>query len=209
MEMLIYLPILFFSVILHEFAHGFTAYKYGDDTAYLMGRLTFNPMAHIDLVGTIAVPMFCYFANIPMFGWAKPVPVNFMRLHNPKADTAKVSFAGPMSNLFLVILAALILKTAVAANLSIGILGSMLVYAIMINLILAIFNLIPLPPLDGSKILASFLPNRAAFKYMQLERYGMLLVIILLVSGIFSKIVMPIFNFVLRLIFAFIGVSYG
>ncbi len=210
MDFIVYLPILFFSIILHEYAHGYAAYRCGDDTAYLMGRLTFNPIKHVDLAGTIIVPFICYLLHIPMFGWAKPVPVNYYRLGNPRKDMAKVAFAGPASNLFLVLAAVVILKIIIAANLANGAgakVAEILVYAIMINLLLAIFNLIPIPPLDGSKILSGILPQQAAYKYMRLERYGMLIVIVLIVSGVFSKIVLPLFYIPLNIIFSFLGVS--
>ena len=209
MEFILYLPILFFSVILHEFAHGYTAYMHGDDTAYVMGRLTFNPLAHVDMFGTIILPAVCYFTNIPMFGWARPVPVNFYRLRNPKRDMAKVALAGPLSNLFLVLVSAIALKAFVAAGSTSGIIVSIFVYAVMINLLLAIFNLIPIPPLDGSRIVAGLLPDRLANKYMNLERYGMFIVFALVLTGAFSYIIVPLFKMALSLVFSFIGVGYG
>ncbi len=209
MEFILYLPILFFSVILHEFAHGYTAYMHGDDTAYVMGRLTFNPLAHVDMFGTIILPAVCYFTHIPMFGWARPVPVNFYRLRNPKKDMAKVALAGPLSNLFLVLVSALALKAFVAAGSTSGIIVSIFVYSVMINLLLAIFNLIPIPPLDGSRIVAGLLPDHLANKYMNLERYGMFIVFALVLTGAFSYIIVPLFKIALSAVFSFIGVGYG
>jgi Zn-dependent protease len=144
-----------------------------------------------------------------MFGWARPVPVNFYRLRNPKKDMAKVALAGPLSNLLLVLISALALKAFVAAGSDSGIIVSIFVYSVMINLLLAIFNLIPIPPLDGSRIVAGLLPDRLANKYMNLERYGMFIVFALVLTGAFSYIIVPLFKMALSLVFSFIGVGYG
>ena len=205
MGIFITLAILLFSIILHEYSHGFVAYKNGDDTAYLMGRLTFNPIHHIDPVGTIFLPALCYFSGLPMFGWAKPVPVNFLRLNNPKKDMAKVAFAGPASNLLLVALCVILFKLLIMLNVQDILSYKILSYGIQINLILAIFNLIPVPPLDGSKIVASFLPAQQSLRYLSLERYGMIFVIILIITGAFRLIVMPVFTYSLNLINLIIG----
>lgn len=205
MEIFISLLILLFSIILHEYSHGYIAYKNGDDTAYLMGRLTFNPIKHIDLMGTIILPAICYASNLPMFGWARPVPVNFLRLNSPKRDMAKVAFAGPASNLLLVALCVAIFKLLVLNGSQNITFFRILSYAIQINLILAIFNLIPVPPLDGSKIVASFLPTQQSLRYLSLERYGMIFVVILIITGAFRVILMPLFNYCLELINLIIG----
>ena len=199
------LAILLFSIILHEYSHGYIAYKNGDDTAYLMGRLTFNPIKHIDMFGTIILPVICYISHIPMFGWAKPVPVNFLRLNNPKADMAKVAFAGPASNLLLVTICVILYKLLILSGSQNIMFFKILSYTIMINLLLAIFNLIPVPPLDGSKIVASFLPNQQSLKFLRLERYGMIFVVILIISGGFRIIILPVLDFFLNLINLIIG----
>jgi len=209
MSAFLYLPILFFSIILHEYAHGYVACRNGDDTAYVLGRLTFNPLKHIDMMGSIIVPLACYFTGMPLFGWAKPVPVNPYRLNNIKNDMAKVAFAGPASNLLLALAAALFLKFIVVFMPSNITLIKVLFYTIFINAFLAIFNLMPVPPLDGSKILVRFLPDNLAAKYMGLERYGLLIVVILIVTGVFSKVVAPIATFVFNLILTFIGGSFN
>lgn len=209
MNAILYLPILFFSIIFHEYAHGYVACRNGDDTAYLLGRLTFNPLKHIDLAGSILVPLFCYVMGWPLFGWAKPVPVNPYRLNDIRNDMAKVAFAGPAANLLLVIISALLLKLVFMFAPSSIILAKVLVYAILINLLLALFNLMPIPPLDGSKIVARFLPQQTAIKYMRFERYGMLLVIILIFTGAFSKVIIPVFYFILNLILSFVGGSFN
>ena len=205
METFTVLVVLLFSIILHEYAHGFVAYKNGDDTAYLMGRLTFNPVKHIDIFGTIILPLICYLSHIPMFGWAKPVPVNFLRLNNPKRDMAKVAFAGPASNLLLVVLCVILFKVLIILNYPEVNAFKILSYGIQINLLLAIFNLIPVPPLDGSKILAAFLPTQQSLKYLRLERFGMIFVVLLIISGGFRLIILPILDFALNLINLIIG----
>ncbi len=209
MSAIVYLPILFFSIILHEYAHGYIACRNGDDTAYVLGRLTFNPLKHIDMVGSVIVPLFCYAMNWPLIGWAKPVPVNPYNLNNMRNDMAKVAFAGPASNLALVIICTLALKLTFMFMPGAELLIRVLIYAVLINLLLALFNLIPVPPLDGSKIVARFLPLETANKYMRLERYGMIIVIILALSGTFSKIIVPVFYFVLNLILSFAGGSFN
>ena len=209
MSAIVYLPILFFSIILHEYAHGYIACRNGDDTAYVLGRLTFNPLKHIDFVGSIFVPLFCLAMHWPLFGWAKPVPVNPYNLNNIRGDMAKVAFAGPASNLILVVISALALKLVVMFAPSFTLLMQVFVYSILINLLLALFNLMPIPPLDGSKIIARFLPVKMANKYMRLERYGMLLVIIFIFTGVFSKILVPVFYFVFNLILSFVGGSFN
>lgn len=209
MSALLYLPILFFSIILHEYAHGYIACRNGDDTAYILGRLTFNPLKHIDAMGSIVVPLLCYFSGLPLFGWAKPVPVNPYRLNDVRNDMAKVAFAGPVSNLLLALIAILMLKLVVMFMPNSILFIKMLFYTIFINIFLAFFNLMPIPPLDGSKILVRFLPDAWAVKYMRLERYGMLIVIVLIISGVFSKIVTPLAAFIFNLILTFIGGSFN
>jgi Zn-dependent proteases len=205
METLVILAVLLFSIILHEYAHGFIAYKNGDDTAYLMGRLTFNPVKHIDIFGTIILPLICYLSHLPMFGWAKPVPVNFLRLNNPKRDMAKVAFAGPAANLLLVVLCVIILKILILSGSKDFMLLQTLGYTIQINLLLAIFNLIPVPPLDGSKIVAALLPTQQSLKYLRMERFGMIFVVLLIILGGFRLIIVPILNFCLNFIYMIIG----
>ena len=209
MSTIVYLPILFFSIILHEYAHGYIACRNGDDTALVLGRLTFNPLKHIDFVGSIIVPIFCYTTGLPFFGWAKPVPVNPYNLNNIRNDMAKVAFAGPASNLILVLISALALKLVFMFAPNFTILIQVFVYSILINLILALFNLMPIPPLDGSKIVARFLPVKLSNKYMRFERYGMLLVIILIFTGVFKKILVPVFYVIFNLILSFVGGSFN
>ena len=197
MEVIVLIPVLFFSIILHEFAHGYVAYRMGDDTAYLSGRLTLNPVSHVDLVGTIAVPAVCWLFGWPLFGWAKPVPVNPMRLPSPRKDMGKVAFAGPATNLLLAALCAGLLKLAIVfqGNLNqqttVG-LAHILQYGLFINVFLAVFNLIPIPPLDGGRVLTALLPVQSAIAYDQfVGRYGMWIVFALILTGVVKYILFP------------------
>lgn len=188
MEWIIQLPVLFFSIVCHEYAHGYVAHKNGDDTAYLMGRLTFNPLAHLDLVGTIVVPILCKLWGMPMFGWAKPVPVNPLRLNEMRRGMMKVSFAGPLSNLLLAVLFAALFKISLLAGGqgTFQALGAAMRYGVLINLMLAFFNLIPIAPLDGSKILSGLLPLDKALAYERHAPYGMWILLALVMTGAFK-----------------------
>ncbi len=179
--------VLLFSVVVHEVAHGWVAYRLGDSTAYEKGRLTLNPIPHIDPVGSIIVPALLSMTGTIMLGWAKPVPVNPGRLNNPRDDHPKVAAAGPLSNLLLAVVFALALGVSVgltgmpAAHGGPPTLGrflyTMFETGIFINVVLALFNLLPLPPLDGSWILSRFLPPEARARYENLRRYGMFIVV--------------------------------
>jgi len=197
MDIIVLLPVLFFSIILHEFAHGWIAYRMGDDTAYLSGRLTLNPISHVDPVGTVAIPAICWLFGWPMFGWAKPVPVNPMRLPSPRKDMGKVAFAGPAVNLLLAVLCALLLKIVLVAHAHVSqhtltALAHIFQYGIFINVFLAVFNLIPIPPLDGGRVLVALLPVQAAARYEHfIGRFGMWIVIGLILTGIVKYIIFP------------------
>lgn len=182
------LILFFFAVVVHEFAHGWVAYKLGDPTAKYSGRLTLNPIAHIDPIGTIALPLFLVITGSPiLFGWAKPVPVNFRGLHNPKKDMIWVGLAGPCANILLAIVLSIIIKIRL-----VFLPLEVLTQFMLLNLVLAIFNLMPIPPLDGSRVVLGMLPAKLAYKYAQLERYGFIIIVVMLYLGIFQLLIWPI-----------------
>jgi Zn-dependent protease len=190
----VYLPfllvIVFFSVVCHEISHGLVAYRLGDPTAYRAGRLTFNPLPHIDIFGTIILPLFLVLSGSSfIFAWAKPVPVNSSYFRNPRDGMMYVAMAGPGTNLALALLLAL------AAHMGAGFLPGWLLgtlaMASLINIILMVFNLLPIPPLDGSRIVARFLSGRTLWNYMKLERYGLFIVFGLLFLGVITRILWP------------------
>lgn len=203
-KILVQLPILMFSVIIHECAHGWMAERCGDDTARVMGRITLNPLPHIDIVGTIILPIICLLTSPFVFGYAKPVPVNPYRFNHPRRDTMLVSFSGPASNLLLAFICSLILKTIVLLpvfSVELKVVAiQLLSFAILVNLFLAIINLIPIPPLDGSGIVSSLLPADMAHAYEKIRPYGFVILIVLIMSGVISWITLPILRFFARLL---------
>ncbi|SFV89402.1 FIG004556: membrane metalloprotease [hydrothermal vent metagenome] len=189
--LLIYIIPLIFAITVHEFAHGWVANQRGDSTARLLGRLTLNPIKHIDPIGTILVPAVLFFTGSPfLFGWAKPVPINFNALKSPKQDMILVALAGPISNFVMALLWFLIILFA--ADMQSKLLLDMAQFGIAINLILGVFNLLPLPPLDGSRVVSALLPNNLTYRYNKLEAYGLYILLVLLFLGIFEKIILPI-----------------
>jgi Zn-dependent protease len=209
MEWLLQVPILLFSIIFHEYAHGYAAYKHGDDTAYLMGRLTFNPIPHIDPFGTILMPALCALTGLPMFGWARPVPVNPLRLDRPRADMSWVAFSGPLSNLFLAVLSALLYKAVVLAVplTGPGLASTLLTglrFAVIINLALAFFNLVPIYPLDGSQVLLGRLPDGVLRVYEKHVPYGIYIIFALILTGVLKHIIITPVYYALTLL-AFLG----
>ncbi|NBX00853.1 MAG: site-2 protease family protein [Methylophilaceae bacterium] len=194
------LPVIF-AITVHEAAHGFAARFFGDMTADRAGRITLNPLKHIDPIGTILLPALTLLVGGILFGWAKPVPVDFSRLRNPKRDMLWVAAAGPASNFVMALFWALMIKLSVASpNVYSEPMVLMGQAGVMINVVLMVLNLLPLPPLDGGRIAVSLLPNHLAFKYAQIERYGFIILIVLLATGILGRIMEPFIDAVIQII---------
>ncbi len=185
-----------FAITCHEVSHGYVAYRFGDPTASSLGRLTLNPLKHLDIIGTLMV----FLVGI---GWAKPVPVNFSNLRNPKRDMIWVAVAGPVTNFILAVLSAIALRLAAAISfgdstvlflsLILKPLSLMLAFSVYINLLLAIFNLIPVPPLDGGRVVVGLLPYRQAAAFSRIEPYGMIIIIVLVFfTNLFSYVLAPL-----------------
>jgi len=203
------IPVLF-AITLHEAAHAFVAHRLGDSTAKMLGRLSINPLRHIDLIGTIVVPIaIAVLSNFHfVFGWAKPVPINWTQLKNPRRDMALVAAAGPLSNIVMAFFWAVLLKLLIAihpaASSPVLFLYMAAQAGILINMVLAILNFIPIPPLDGSRVVASLLPPSAAIQYMRIEPFGFFIILALLLTGILGWIIQPILMWSVQLLFSMV-----
>lgn len=192
------IPVLF-AITLHEVAHGWVASKFGDQTARLAGRLTINPIKHIDLVGTVIVPLIMLAFGGFIFGWAKPVPVDARNMRNPRYNMVIVALAGPISNLLMAIFWAGIAKIGLNLNAWFGI---PLIYmgqaGMMINIVLCVLNCLPIPPLDGGRALSNLLPGRWGWSLYRLEPYGFLIIVLLMLSGVLSFVLEPVIFWLMR-----------
>ena len=210
-KIIVAVPPILLAVTLHEVAHGWMAKLYGDRTAEMLGRLSLNPIKHIDPIGTVLLPAFMAITTGFIFGWAKPVPVAFNNLRNPKKDMAKVALAGPGANLIMMILWVIFLKIALLLPESMSSLSIPLLYmaavGVYINCILMVLNLLPLPPLDGSRILASILPNPLAYKFSKIEPYGLIILMALLFLGFLGKVLLPVVNAVMGMFSSVAGID--
>jgi Zn-dependent protease len=197
------IPVLF-AITLHEVSHGLAARHFGDRTAEMLGRLSLNPLKHIDPVGTVLVPALLFITGGVLFGWAKPVPVSFRNLRNPKKDMIFVAVAGPAANIAMGVGWALLLKVVFALDLSTGVAGQFLIsmarIGILINTLLAAFNLLPIPPLDGGRVLRGLVNESIGYYLDRLEPFGLIIIVLLLVSGLLWVLVGPLFSLVESLI---------
>ncbi len=202
------LPIIF-AVTVHEVAHGWVANKLGDNTAKSLGRLTLNPISHMDLIGTVIVPAVLLFLGGFIFGWAKPVPVNWNKLANPKRDMVYVAIAGPLANLAMAIAWGVVMKIGYIIGSDNEFISTPLIYmgyaGVFINSVLMMLNLLPILPLDGGRVLAGLLPHKASYEFSKLERYGFPILIVIIAMDWLSLILGPPVYFLQTSIFKILG----
>lgn len=196
------LAVLILSLSFHEAAHAWAADRLGDPTARHLGRLTLNPLAHIDWMGTVLFPLIAFASGIPLIGWAKPVPVDMRHLRSPRKDFALVALAGPVSNLALAAAGGVVLEAllAIGTGESPGLLARTLFMAVVLNVMLAVFNMVPVPPLDGGNVLMGVVPWQAARWINWLRPYGFFIIYALMLSGVLSALMRPVQGFLLSLL---------
>jgi len=203
------LPLLF-AITVHEVAHGWVALRYGDRTAQMLGRLTLNPLKHIDPVGTVLVPAILLLAGGFIFGWANPVPVDWRNLRHPKRDMAIVAVAGPLANLGMAVVWALIAKLGLALGAASAWFAVPLILmgkvGVLLNLILMVLNLLPLPPLDGGRVLVGLLPDKLAWQVSRVEPYGFFILVALMITGLLGTIIGPPIMALERMLVFLVGI---
>jgi len=202
------LVIFFFAIVIHECAHAWMASRCGDNTARYAGRITLNPLPHIDPIGTIILPLLLILSGSSfVIGWAKPVPINPLNFNNPRADLVRVGASGPLSNIGLAIGSSFLVW--IFSYLPVGEIKNsiiiILLFSVLINLLLAVFNLLPIPPLDGSQILSGLLPDHLARRYETFSRYGFIIIFLLLLTGLLWAIILPIVQFLYKILFLWVG----
>ena len=201
LDLLINYPFFLLSISIHESAHAYSANKLGDPTGKYHGRISLNPMRHIDIIGTVLFPAIAYLSNFPLIGWAKPCPVNPYYFKNPKRDNMIVAACGPASNMLFAILISVIFVSAKYFFMyKAPLMADILIKAIFLNIILALFNLVPMAPLDGGWILEAFLPSQWERSYERIKPFGFLIVLVLFYAGAISLIMMPIALFILSIL---------
>jgi Zn-dependent protease len=199
-SILIVFAVVLASLTVHEWAHAWTADRLGDPTARLLGRVSFNPIVHIDPIGTVVLPLMAMFTTGFIYGWAKPVPVNISRLGHPKRDFMIVAAAGPASNLAIATAAALVFRSVGGLESAGEPAMRVLYFAVSINVLLAVFNMLPVPPLDGGNVLSGLLPDRFAPLINGLRQYGFIILLALIVSGVLRNVIEPVSDFLERLL---------
>ena len=208
---LVYAIPVVFAITLHEAAHGYVAKHFGDTTAYMLGRVSLNPVKHIDLLGTIVLPIVTLALSPFMFGWAKPVPVNFNNLRRPKADMLWVAAAGPGSNLAQLVVWAVVAwvlaRTVSPTGLAGGFWLAVADAGIKVNIMFALLNLLPILPLDGGRMVASVLPNRMSYAWQNTERFGMVILLVLLFTGVIGWVLNPLYRGMYRQTLGLIGLG--
>lgn len=202
------LVIFFFALVIHECAHAWMASRCGDNTARYAGRITLNPLPHIDPIGTIIFPLLLILSRSPfIIGWAKPVPINPLNFNNPRVDLVRVGASGPLSNIGLAIASSFLVW--ILTYLPIGEIKNSLIivllFSVLINLLLAVFNLIPIPPLDGSQILSGLLPDHLVKRYEMITPYGFIILLFLLLTGLLWTIILPIVQLLYNILFLWVG----